>query len=89
MFFSKKSTNVSTSVKGILSTSAEKTIKVINTKKNKPVHLLFKGTKGGPPILNVGHMLDPKINLGDPTQRSCGGMGTKSLSLCYPFSGQY
>ena len=49
----------------MLSTSAENTIKAVNAKKNKPAHLLFKGTKGCPPMMNVGQMLDPRINLGD------------------------
>ena len=51
----------------MLSTSAENTIKAVNNKKNKPVHLLFKGTKGHLPMANVGcQMLDSRINLGDP-----------------------
>ena len=50
----------------MLSTSAENTIKAVDTKRNKPVHLLFKGTKCRTPMMNVGQMLDPRINLGDP-----------------------
>ena len=49
----------------MLSTTAENTIKAVNTKKNKPVHFLFKGTKGRSPMMNVGQMLDPRINFGD------------------------
>ena len=37
--FSKNSINVLTSVKGILSSSTENTIKAANSEKNKPVHL--------------------------------------------------
>ena len=61
--FSKKSTNVLTSVQGMLSTSAENTTKRANTKKNKYVHLLLKGTKGRTPMTNIGQMLDCRINL--------------------------
>ena len=43
--FSKKSTNVLTSVKGMLSTSAENAIKAVNARRNKPVNLLLKVTK--------------------------------------------
>ena len=52
--FSNKSTNALTSIKGMLSTFAENTIKAVNTKKNKPVHLLFNTKKGCPPMMNVG-----------------------------------
>ena len=64
--FSKKSAHVLISVKGMQSTFAENTIKAVNTKKNKSVHLLFKGTNVRPPMMNVGQMLDPRINHGDP-----------------------
>ena len=63
--FSNKSTKVLTSVKGMLSISAEN-IKAVNTEKSKLVHLLFKVAKGCLPVMNVGQLLDPKINLGDP-----------------------
>ena len=42
-------------------TTAENTIKAVKTKMNTPVHLLFKGTKDRLPMMNVGHMLDPRI----------------------------
>ena len=61
--FSKKSTNVLTSVKGMLSTSAENAIKAVNTRRNKPVNLLLKVTKGLPSMMNAGQMLDPRIIL--------------------------
>ena len=64
--FSKKSTNVLSSVNGMLSKTAENTIKSVNTKKNKPVHLSFKGTKGRPPMMNVVQVLDPETNFGYP-----------------------
>ena len=60
--FSKKS------VKGMLSTSADNTMKAVNTKKNKSVYLLFNRAKGRPLMMNVGQMLDPRINLGDPSK---------------------
>ena len=50
----------------MLSKTAENTIKSVNTKKNKPVHLSFKGTKGRPPMMNVVQILDPKTNFGNP-----------------------
>ena len=40
----------------MLSTSAECTIKIVNTEKKKPVHLFFKGTKGYPTMMNAGQM---------------------------------
>ena len=49
----------------MLSISAEN-IKAVNTEKSKLVHLLFKVAKGCLPVMNVGQLLDPKINLGDP-----------------------
>ena len=47
----------------MLSTSAENTIKAVNTKTNTHVHLFFKGTKGRVPIMNVVQMLDPRTIL--------------------------
>ena len=70
--------------RGIQSTTAENTIKLVNTKKNKSVHLLFKGTKGRPPMMNVGQMLDPRINLGDPPKdivQECGQNPCRSVIL--------
>ena len=50
----------------MLSISAENIIKAVNTEKSKLVHLLFKVAKGCLPVMNVGQLLDPKMNLGDP-----------------------
>ena len=50
----------------MLSISAENIIKAVNTEKRKLVHLLFEVAKGCLPVKNVGQLLDPKINLGDP-----------------------
>ena len=85
--FSKR-TNVVTKVKDILSTSAENTIKAVNSKKNKPMHLLFKGTKGRPPLMNIGQMLDPRTNLGDPP-KDLMEEWAQYHCLCYPFWDQY
>ena len=78
--FSKKSNNVLTSAGGMLSTSEESTTTAIDTKKNKRVHISFKGPRSRPPMTHIGQMLSHKINLGDTPKDA---VKERAQNLCF------